>query len=132
MRRTPWYFGGGVVAATGIALAGGTPAADFPGNEWPKAKPGDVGMTEARLLQARDYALTGEGSGLIIRGGKIVLSWGDEAKRYMQVNQSPRHCANADGLHPGGFLAVGGAPRPTALHPRPTIIATVFTHPWPF
>lgn len=39
-------------------------------------------MVESRLLQARDYALTGEGSGFITRHGKVVLAWGDQAKRY--------------------------------------------------
>src|SRR4051794_26451896 len=68
---------GGLFAAASFALA-----AEFPGEAWPKAKPVEVGMAEARLIQARDYALTGEGSGLIIRHGKIVMAWGDEAKRY--------------------------------------------------
>jgi CubicO group peptidase (beta-lactamase class C family) len=39
-------------------------------------------MSEARLRQARDYALTGGGSGLIVRHGKVVLAWGDLAKTY--------------------------------------------------
>ena len=57
-------------------------AAEFPGAEWPTAAPAVVGMAEARLQQARDYALTGDGAGLIIRHGKLVMRWGDEARRF--------------------------------------------------
>jgi CubicO group peptidase (beta-lactamase class C family) len=49
---------------------------------WEQAAPGDVGMDEALLSKARDYALTGGGSGCIVRRGKIALQWGDQAKRY--------------------------------------------------
>jgi CubicO group peptidase (beta-lactamase class C family) len=42
----------------------------------------EVGMDQARLEQARDYALGGGGSGRILRGGKVVLSWGNQATRY--------------------------------------------------
>jgi len=44
--------------------------------------PAEAGLDEARLLQARDYALTGGGSGYIVRGGKLVLSWGDPETLY--------------------------------------------------
>lgn len=57
-------------------------AADWPGAEWPRATPAQTGMIEANLHTARDYALTGGGSGVIIRQGRLVLAWGDEAKRY--------------------------------------------------
>lgn len=39
-------------------------------------------MDERMLQQARDYALTGGGSGYITRSGKLVLSWGDPKKRF--------------------------------------------------
>jgi CubicO group peptidase (beta-lactamase class C family) len=57
-------------------------AADFPGATWPTARPADVNLNEARLQAARDYALTGGGSGVVIRHDKLVLSWGDTAKLY--------------------------------------------------
>lgn len=57
-------------------------AAEFPGDEWPKAHPSEVNLAEPRLQQARDYALTGGGSGLIVRHGKAVMAWGDQAKLY--------------------------------------------------
>jgi CubicO group peptidase (beta-lactamase class C family) len=49
---------------------------------WDSATPQQAGMNESKLQQARDYALTGGGSGCIIRGGKLVMSWGDQARRY--------------------------------------------------
>src|SRR5215217_1201822 len=66
-----------------IGLSGITAqAAEWPGAQWPKAIPSQVGMSEDRLKEARDYALTGEGSGVIIRQGKLVMTWGSETTRY--------------------------------------------------
>ena len=53
-----------------------------PVSGWESVTPQQVGMNESRLQQAQDYALTGGGSGCIIRGGKLVISWGDQARRY--------------------------------------------------
>lgn len=57
-------------------------AAEFPAEAWVRAEPNDVGMVESRLAEARTYALTGGGAGIIVRHGKAVLSWGDETRRY--------------------------------------------------
>jgi CubicO group peptidase (beta-lactamase class C family) len=57
-------------------------AGDFPGATWPEASPAAAGLAEAGLRQARDYALTGGGSGVIIRHGRQVMAWGDQAKLY--------------------------------------------------
>ncbi|MDA1015560.1 MAG: serine hydrolase [Planctomycetota bacterium] len=54
----------------------------LPGKDWVRALPKEVGLDEAKLRKARDYALTGGGSGFITRGGKLVLSWGDQHQRY--------------------------------------------------
>jgi CubicO group peptidase (beta-lactamase class C family) len=54
----------------------------WPSPAWQTAKPNEGGLDGARLDEARRYALTGEGSGYIIRGGKLVLAWGDPRKRY--------------------------------------------------
>ncbi len=54
----------------------------WPMPNWPRAAPAEVGMDAARLEQAKDYALTGGGSGYITRHGKLVLSWGDPKKLY--------------------------------------------------
>jgi CubicO group peptidase (beta-lactamase class C family) len=60
----------------------GAQAPQFPDAEWLRARPAEAGLSEARLQQARDYALTGGGSGMIIRRGKLVMEWGDTAKLY--------------------------------------------------
>jgi CubicO group peptidase (beta-lactamase class C family) len=46
------------------------------------ATPAEMGLDGVKLGEARDYALTGEGSGCIVRGGKLVLAWGDQKRRY--------------------------------------------------
>lgn len=50
--------------------------------KWERATPASQGMDESKLQQARKYALTGGGSGYIIRDGKLVMSWGDPKKKY--------------------------------------------------
>src|SRR5687768_12906699 len=57
-------------------------AASWPGEQWPAAIPAALGLDETKLVQARDYALTGEGSGCIILRGKQVMSWGDQTSLY--------------------------------------------------
>ncbi len=39
-------------------------------------------MDEAKLARAREYALTGGGSGYITRHGRLVMAWGDPRARY--------------------------------------------------
>jgi CubicO group peptidase (beta-lactamase class C family) len=58
------------------------PAAGWPGTKWETATPSELGLDASKLSQARDYALTGEGSGCIIYQGKLVMSWGDAAALY--------------------------------------------------
>ena len=66
-----------------IAATGPTePAEAWPMPRWERADPAELGLDRARLEQARDYALAGGGSGQIIRGGKLVLAWGDPDRRY--------------------------------------------------
>ena len=50
--------------------------------DWEQADPGDVGLNPAQLAAARDYALTGGGSGCITRHGRLVMVWGDPHVRY--------------------------------------------------
>ncbi|HOD82140.1 MAG: beta-lactamase/D-alanine carboxypeptidase [Planctomycetes bacterium ADurb.Bin126] len=54
----------------------------WPGRGWPTATPEQAGLDAARLAEARDYALTGSGSGCVVRGGKLVMTWGDQAVIY--------------------------------------------------
>src|SRR5690606_16911257 len=53
-------------------------AQPWPGAQWETADPEDVGLDAALLAEARDYALQGGGSGLIICKGYAVFSWGDQ------------------------------------------------------
>jgi|TARA_B100001079_G_C16170581_1_gene408416 hypothetical protein len=72
---TDLYCGqaGGAKLDRGATIAEGP----WPLPDWPRAKPAEVGMRLAKLEAARDYALSGGGSGYITRHGKLVLAWGD-------------------------------------------------------
>lgn len=54
----------------------------WPGVNWQTATPAQVGMDPALLAQARTYALTGGGSGMVVRFGKRVDSWGSQHDLY--------------------------------------------------
>ncbi len=54
----------------------------WPGRKWKQAGPEEVEMDAALLLKARDFALTGSGSGRVIRYGRLVMQWGDQKHRY--------------------------------------------------
>jgi CubicO group peptidase (beta-lactamase class C family) len=41
-----------------------------------------MGLDAHLLAQARDYALSGGGSGMITRGGRLVFSWGSTSAQY--------------------------------------------------
>ncbi len=74
-----------IVLAITLALLGSPVAAaepPWPAPDWPRATPEELGIDRAKLEQARDYALTGGGSGLIVVGGKVVLTWGDLRQTY--------------------------------------------------
>jgi CubicO group peptidase (beta-lactamase class C family) len=73
--------------ASGTAFAGTLSAGDlelevWPTAEWQTATPAEMGMDAAQLAQAQQYALKGSGSGCIIRGGKLVFSWGSLTAKY--------------------------------------------------
>jgi len=71
-----------MILALAALLAMATPEPAFPVPTWAKATPAEMGMDEALLKQARDFALKGDGSGLITRHGRLVLQWGDPRQRY--------------------------------------------------
>ncbi len=50
--------------------------------EWASATPESQRLNVKFLDEARDYALTGGGSGAVIRGGKLVYIWGERKQRY--------------------------------------------------
>jgi CubicO group peptidase (beta-lactamase class C family) len=70
----------------------------WPLPKWQTAAPRDVGMDEAQLQRARDYALTGGGAGYITRGGKLVMSWGNLQQRYDLKSTTKSFGATALGL----------------------------------
>lgn len=85
----------GATLGTGIRESHG---AEFSAEKWSDATPAEVGLDAAKLNEARDYALTGGGSGRIIRHGKLVLSWGDQAQRYDLKSTTKSFGAAALGL----------------------------------
>jgi len=72
---------GGIVGSA-FGVIENNRVAVWPGREWEKAKPEKAGMDSAILRKARDYALTGDGSGCVIRHGRCVMQWGDQTQRY--------------------------------------------------
>jgi hypothetical protein len=52
------------------------------GLAWEIYMPEHLGMDQTMLEEARDYALTGGGSGCIIKNGKMVMAWGDQQQKY--------------------------------------------------
>src|SRR5687768_12196157 len=73
-------------------------AAEYPAEDWASVTPAEAQMDAMRLEEARDYALTGGGSGCVIRGGKLVFSWGDLAQRYDLKSTTKSFGAAALGL----------------------------------
>jgi len=84
------------VLCTAVGRAGEPQSWPMP--EWTRAAPGEVGMESALLEKARDYALTGEGSGYIVRHGRLVLSWGDPRRLYDIKSSTKSFGAAALGL----------------------------------
>jgi CubicO group peptidase (beta-lactamase class C family) len=72
----------GWIAGCAFGAGGEGGGAVWPGAAWERARPEEVGMDAAELAKAREYALSGQGSGCIIRHGRMVIQWGDQAKRY--------------------------------------------------
>lgn len=99
--------------------------------EWKRAAPADVGMDEAKLNQARAYALSAGGSGIITRGGVAVMTWGDQKRRYDLKSTTKSIGVTALGLALGDgktihlvfsgndAFSVRGATLRVALPPKP-------------
>lgn len=69
-------------ASLALAAASSGSSAGWPAEDWSTASPRDMDMDEALLAEARDYALSGGGSGMIVRSGQLVFSWGDLSLRH--------------------------------------------------
>jgi CubicO group peptidase (beta-lactamase class C family) len=64
------------------AIGTGSVQTVWPNGPWETATPEQVGMDSSLLTKAKDAALTGGGSGMITRHGKVVLRWGDQRQIY--------------------------------------------------
>ncbi len=71
-----------LVAVSLPASGRGAATGVWPGEQWETATPEQVGMDSSLLTKGRDHALTGSGSGIITRFGKVVLRWGDPKQTY--------------------------------------------------
>lgn len=58
------------------------PTAVWPGKTWAKAEPSALGLDASRLEQARNYAASAGGAGMIIYQGRVVMRWGDQEKLF--------------------------------------------------
>jgi CubicO group peptidase (beta-lactamase class C family) len=72
----------GVILCSCQSLLGQGQAGVWPGSQWERITPERIGMEADVLKKARDYALTGDGSGFITRHGRLVMQWGDQKQRY--------------------------------------------------
>ena len=82
-----------------LLLCPAAPADDlWPGKQWPRPAAPAPGLDEAALRKARDYALTGGGSGLVIYRGRQVIAWGDPDRRYDLKSTTKSFGATALGL----------------------------------
>src|SRR5262245_8666584 len=80
----------------------------WPDPEWPTKTPEAAGIDVALLEQARNYALTGGGSGYVIHGGYLVFSWGDPEFRYDVLSVTKSIGVTALGLAvKDGLVALG-------------------------
>jgi CubicO group peptidase (beta-lactamase class C family) len=93
------YLGCVAIFLAVIASASQISAAEvWPIPDWQKAEPKEVGLNPDELAKARDYALTGGGSGFITRGGKLVLTWGDVKLKYDLKSSTKSFGATALGI----------------------------------
>jgi CubicO group peptidase (beta-lactamase class C family) len=66
--------------------------------QWRLEYPGRVGMDLERLEEARSSALRGGGSGIVMRAGKVVMSWGSQTRRYDLMSSTKSIGVSALGL----------------------------------
>ena len=128
----------GAAAMTMSPTATARDQAGWPSPGWPSATPAEVGLDLGRLAEARDYALSAGGSGMIVRHGRVVLRWGDQAQRYdiksatksfgaialglaigdgrITLDTPARQCQPALGVPPAGNAATGWLDTITIRH----------------
>ena len=94
----------GVLPESLTPAAQGGEASVWPTGGWTAISPHEAGMDPVKLAAARDHALTGGGSGMITRGGRLVMSWGNLSTLYdlksttKSIGVTALGLAMADGL----------------------------------
>lgn len=58
------------------------PAPVFPLGSWETRTPAELGMNELKLEEAKAYALTRNGAGMVVRNGYVVSTWGKTTDRF--------------------------------------------------
>jgi len=109
----------GVLAAASLVAAEQRDAKPvWPGAQWESTTPAQAGMDPTLLARARDYALTGDGSGMVTRRGRVVMLWGDQSRTYDLKSSTKAIGVTAAGLalQDGKFKSLHE--RATAYHPR--------------
>ncbi|MBW2268712.1 MAG: serine hydrolase [Deltaproteobacteria bacterium] len=66
----------GSISGSAVVSVTDPATTEWPTNGWATATPAEMAMDQTSLEQARDYALTGGGKGMITRRGKVVMTWG--------------------------------------------------------
>ena len=94
----------GVVAPSAGPVVHGGDTTTWPTGGWAATSPESAGMDPAKLAAARDYALTGGGSGMITRGGRLVMSWGNMSALYELKSSTKSIGVTALGLAMGDRL----------------------------
>lgn len=87
------------LSAAVFVLLGASLKADIESEaEWKVAEGSAVSLDPTELGRAREYALTGGGSGMVIHRGRVVSAWGDTRMRYDLKSTTKSFGAAALGL----------------------------------
>jgi CubicO group peptidase (beta-lactamase class C family) len=72
----------------------------FPRAAWEKADPQQLGWATEGLAEARRYARTlAEGTVIVVEGGRLVVEWGDPAKRIKMSSVRKSFLSALYGIH---------------------------------
>ncbi len=110
----------GLVWATWVlwGILTGWAETTWPGETWEMVQPRDVGMDAGLLEKARDFALTGQGSGFVVRHWKCVMKWGDQQQRYDLKSSTKAIGVTAVGLALADGKFAGLHDRARKYHPE--------------
>lgn len=73
----------GIIVFAGLLSSGaGDQKTLWPSEDWLSRQPAAMGLDGLKLNEAKLYALSAGGSGMIVRHGRVVMRWGDQQQRY--------------------------------------------------